>query len=170
MGLGAVLARFHVRREGFKVVADLVGGQADKGRANADHVGARILEGAHVVGAGGPAAADDGQVAHLAHLAHALQADRQDALAGHAACAVAQYRVAVGGGVTRPHGVDGAEAVCTACLGGAGDNGDIGGIRGQFGNYRDIHHGFYRADDLADHVRVLAHGHAVALGVGAGEI
>ena len=76
----------------------------------------------------------------------------------------------MGRGIPRPHRVDGAQAVGPAGDGSQGDCGDIRRVGREFGDDRDIHRGFHGGGDLAHQFRVLAHGHAVAAGVGAGEI
>jgi hypothetical protein len=78
--------------------------------------------------------------------------------------------LAVRRGVARAHGVDGAETVGTGLFRGAGNGADIRRIRGQLGDDRDVHCGFHRGDDLRNHRRILAHGHAVAAGMRAGQV
>ena len=156
--------------QGPEIGGGFIGGQADQGGANPDDCCTRVEVCPHIVGAAHAAAADDGHVRHGGDLAHALQADGQDALAGDAAVAVAEHRVAVGGGVSRPHGIDGAQAVGATGDGRGRDLGDIGCIGGELGNDRDVHHRLHRGSDLAHQFRVLAHGHAVAGGVRAGQV
>jgi hypothetical protein len=105
-----------------------------------------------------------------ADVADALEGDRQHALAGHAAHAVGQDRLPVRQRVAGADGVDGAEAVGAAFFGSAGDSADVRRIGCQLRDHRDIHGAFHRSDDFTYQFRILAHGHAVARGMGAGQV
>ena len=170
MGLGAVAPRLQVAAEGLEVRADIVCGQSGERRAHPDHGCSCVEVSAHIVGAADAAAADNRAVRHRAYLAHAFQADGQNPLARHAAIAIAQHRVAVGRGVARANGVDGAQAVGAAVDRGQRNLRDVRCVGREFGNHRDIDHRFDSGGDLPHQVRVLAHRHAVATGVRAGQV
>ncbi len=78
--------------------------------------------------------------------------------------------MAVGRGVTRAEGIDRAEAVGATFDRGRRDYRDVRRIGCEFGNHRNIDHRFDGGGDVPHQVRVLAHRHAVALGVRAGQV
>ena len=76
----------------------------------------------------------------------------------------------VGGGIARPYSVNGTEGIGTASHRGSGNFANIVCIGGQLGDNRNIYSGLNRSGNLFNQLRILAHGHTVTLGVGAGEI
>ena len=71
-------------------------------------------------------------------------------------------------GVARPHSINGAEPIGAGLERSKTNVFNAVYIGREFWNHRNVNSGFDRTHDRLDHLRVLAHGHTIALRVGAG--
>ena len=165
-----VAVMFKILLQTLKVAAKVLGIQARERRAHPDDGRTRVFRRAHIGGAGQAAAADDGFISDLPQFPDALEGCGQHPLPRHAPDAVAQHRHVVGFGITRPDSVNGAESVRPRRQCGLANFGNVRHVWRQLWNHWLGHRLLNRADNLRHDLRVLPHGHAVATGVGAGQV
>ena len=152
------------RLDGSGGVVEHHGAHGDRVRAREQHF--------HDVAAGADAAhAEDGHGDRAAYLIDHADRDREHRRAGQAAHDVGQDGTALFDvDAHAEQGVDERERVRAGRLGRTGDLGNVGHIRGQLDDERLFRLCLCRRNDLLDHFRLRAEGHAAAFYVRAGDV